>query len=81
MKPFIPANGRIDGQPAQLHIANVGFQGLVVESGHHHIGMRYRNPLVVACAWISSMSALLLIVSGLTANFIAENRRRRGDVE
>jgi hypothetical protein len=46
----------IDGKPAALLGANVGFQGLVVEGGHHHIEMRYRNPVVIASAWTSLLA-------------------------
>jgi hypothetical protein len=46
----------IDGKPAALVRANVGFQGLVVDGGRHHIELRYRNPVVIASAWISLLA-------------------------
>ena len=52
----------IDGKPAELHKANVGFQGVVVERGRHRVELRYRNSLVVASAWISALTALVLLV-------------------
>ena len=57
----------IDGRPAQLHLANIGFQGLIVDAGRHHIEMRYRNTLVIACAWVSAIAALLTIAVSLAA--------------
>lgn len=57
----------IDGKPAALRVANIGFQGLVVDAGRHHIEMRYRNSLVVACAWVSAIAALLTIAVSLAA--------------
>ena len=57
----------IDGRPAQLHVANIGFQGLIVDAGRHHIQMRYRNSLVIACAWLSAIAALLTIAVSIVA--------------
>lgn len=57
----------IDGKPAALHAANIGFQGLIVGAGRHHIEMRYRNSLVIACAWVSSMAAALSIMVAIGA--------------
>ena len=55
----------IDGRPAELHLANVAFQGLVVEGGRHHIEMRYRNPLIIASAMVSALSAMALMIAAL----------------
>jgi Bacterial membrane protein YfhO len=52
----------IDGKQTELHAGNVGFQGVVVERGRHRVELRYRNTLVVACAWISALTALVLSV-------------------
>jgi len=43
----------VDGKPAILLPANVGYQGLVVDRGRHHVVLRYRNPVVIVSAWIS----------------------------
>jgi hypothetical protein len=53
----------IDGAPAQLHVTNLGFQGLAVERGRHSVKMRYSNPLVIAFGIVS----LLGLVSCLIA--------------
>jgi Bacterial membrane protein YfhO len=55
----------IDGQPATLVPANIGFQGLIVAPGTHHIELRYRNPLVVPFAIVSLLAALALALVAL----------------
>jgi Bacterial membrane protein YfhO len=50
----------IDGAPAPLVRANVAFQAIEVPRGRHHVAMRYRNPLVVACACVSLIAAAAL---------------------
>ena len=55
----------IDGSPAILHPANVAFQGLVIEPGRHHIELRYENPVVIACGWISIAALLLTLFAAL----------------
>jgi hypothetical protein len=50
----------IDGEPAELQIVNVGYQGLVVPAGRHTIRMKYINPLVQAGMGISGLAFLLL---------------------
>ena len=50
----------IDGAPAPLVRANVGFQAIEIPRGRHHVAMRYRNPLVVACAIVSLIAAAAL---------------------
>jgi len=67
----------LDGNPVALHPANAAFQCLVVPAGRHRVAMRYRNPLVVAFGIVSLLTAAAL----LAAHFVAEHRRRRGDVE
>lgn len=52
----------IDGAPAELQTANVGFQGVVVPAGTHTIAFRYRNPLFAICGAISIISFLLVIM-------------------
>jgi len=51
-------NATIDGSPAAMHPANVAFQGFIIEKGRHHLQMRYWNPVIAACGWIS-LAALL----------------------
>ncbi len=50
----------IDGAPAPLIRANVGFQAVEIPAGRHHVAMRYRNPLVVVCAIVSLIAAAAL---------------------
>ena len=50
----------IDGAPAPLVRANVGFQAIEVPRGRHHVAMRYRNPLVVPSAIVSLIAAAAL---------------------
>ncbi len=52
----------IDGAPAMLQIANVGFQGLIVPAGTHSIAFRYRNPLLAIFGAISIASLVAAIV-------------------
>ncbi|MEA2338202.1 MAG: hypothetical protein QOE82_2209 [Thermoanaerobaculia bacterium] len=51
----------IDGSPATLHPANVAFQGVVVAPGRHHLALRYWNPVIAVCGWIS-LAALLATI-------------------
>ena len=50
----------IDGAPAPLVRANVGFQAIEIPRGRHHVSMRYSNPLVVVCAIVSLIAAAAL---------------------
>ncbi|HYS54878.1 MAG TPA: hypothetical protein VER58_14060 [Thermoanaerobaculia bacterium] len=52
----------IDGAPAALQTANIGFQGLVVPAGRHAIRLAYSNPLFAICGVISVISFLLSII-------------------
>ncbi|PYQ49835.1 MAG: hypothetical protein DMF59_12420 [Acidobacteria bacterium] len=52
----------IDGRPAALQVANVGFQGLVVPDGAHSIRFTYSNPLFAICGVISIISFLIAII-------------------
>jgi hypothetical protein len=61
----------IDGLPAPLLVANVGFQGLVVPAGQHVIEMRYDNPLFRRCA-VASFTGLI----GLALLLYAARRDR-----
>jgi hypothetical protein len=55
-------SGTIDGAPVTLHPANVAFQGVVIEPGRHHLAMRYWNPVIAVCGWIS-IAALLATIA------------------
>ena len=52
--------GAIDGAPAPLIHANVGFQAIEMPRGRHHLSMRYRNPLVAGSALVSLIAAAAL---------------------
>jgi hypothetical protein len=52
----------IDGAPASLQAANLGFQGVTVPSGTHTIHFRYSNPLFAVAAAISIISLLISII-------------------
>jgi uncharacterized membrane protein YphA (DoxX/SURF4 family) len=51
----------IDGAPASLQIANLGFQGLIVPAGTHSIAFRYRNPLFAIFGVISLVALVAAI--------------------
>lgn len=53
----------IDGVEATIYPVNVAFQGVIVPPGRHTVTMRYRNPIVVACGYISLVTALALIAA------------------
>ena len=53
----------IDGEPAALQVANIGFQRLAVPAGRHTVVMRYDNPLIRWCAWVSAISLLAAIIA------------------
>ena len=55
-------NATIDGAPAVLQNANVGFQGVVVPAGTHTIRFRYSNPLFAIFGAFSIISFLLVII-------------------
>ena len=52
----------IDGAPARLEAANIGFQGLVVPAGTHDISVRYRNPLILWCGILSLLSLTSVMI-------------------
>ena len=49
----------IDGLPAEVQTANIGFQGVVVPQGEHTVRFRYANP-IFAIAGAASVISLLL---------------------
>jgi hypothetical protein len=55
----------IDGNPAPIVRANVGYRGVVVPAGRHTVRMVYRNPLVVT-GGVISIVALALAALALT---------------
>ena len=69
--------GILDGMASPPHPANVAFQCMIIPPGKHHVALRYRNPLVMIFGFVSLLTATAL----LTAHFVTEHRRRRGDVE
>lgn len=50
----------IDGHPANSVVTNIGYQGLVIPAGRHHIEMRYRNTLVQRGLIVSVLTVVLL---------------------
>ena len=69
--------GILDGMASPPHPANEAFQCMVIPPGRHHVALRYRNPLVMIFGFVSLLAAAAL----LAAHFVAEHRRRRGNVE
>jgi hypothetical protein len=53
----------IDGVETAIHPVNVAFQGVIVPPGPHAIHLRYRNPIVVACGYVSLLTALALLTA------------------
>ncbi len=52
----------IDGAPARLLTANVGFQAVIVPAGTHTVRFDYFNPLIAVSAVISIISFLIVII-------------------
>lgn len=51
----------IDGAPAELHVTNVGYQGVVVPAGRHRVRMEYANRRVQQGAAVTAVVMLLLL--------------------
>jgi hypothetical protein len=49
----------INGVDAPLWPVNLAFQGVIVDGGSHQIELRYRNPLVLAGAWVSLLALVM----------------------
>jgi hypothetical protein len=69
--------GILDGMPSPPRPSNIAFQAMEIPPGRHHVALRYRNPLIVIFGLVSILTATAL----LAAHFVAEHRRRRGDIE
>lgn len=52
----------MDGQPAKLEVANVGYQALEVPAGRHAVRLVYANPLVAAGAIVSLLALAAIAV-------------------
>jgi len=52
---------KIDGRPVPAIITNIGYQGIIVTPGRHHVVMEYRNDLVVIGLWISVTTVMVLL--------------------
>ena len=52
----------IDGHPARLLTANIGFQGVIVPAGTHTVRFDYFNPVIAVSAIISIISFLIVIM-------------------
>jgi len=61
----------IDGRPVAPVVTNIGYQGLVMPPGRHHVAMRYRNTLA------QRGLATTLITSALLLVFVLLPRRTR----
>jgi uncharacterized membrane protein YfhO len=55
----------IDDRPATLLPVNIQYQALLIPPGRHTVRLRYRNPVVVACAVISLISLCVLCASAV----------------
>lgn len=56
----------VDGAPASLETANIAFQRVAVPAGRHTVAMRYDNPVVRACIWVSAIALLAAIIALFT---------------
>jgi len=56
----------IDGAPASIHTVNIGYQGVIVESGKHSVRFVYRNPVVMGSLWVTlgSIGFLAVVLVG-----------------
>jgi Bacterial membrane protein YfhO len=54
----------VDGKPAQAHVTNIGFQGVVVPKGRHRVEMAYRNPLFAIGGAVSLATLAALALAG-----------------
>ena len=57
----------IDGARVPAIITNIGYQGIVVPAGKHHIEMHYRNELIILCLGISGVTAILMVLLAVFA--------------
>ncbi|HUF18120.1 MAG TPA: hypothetical protein VMS12_08785 [Thermoanaerobaculia bacterium] len=74
----------LDGTPVELHVTNIGYQGVVIPPGRHVVEMRYRNDVVVASGGISILATLCLIPMAIfrrSATGAAEPRAHSQGVE
>lgn len=52
----------VDGVRVTPVVTNIGYQGVPVGPGMHHVTMRYRNDVVVASGFVSLLTALGLVL-------------------
>lgn len=55
----------VDGREAPLRITNVGYQGLLLGAGRHHIVMQYRNTLIPPMACLSLLAAIAFLAMAI----------------
>jgi hypothetical protein len=55
----------LDGRHVESIVTNIGYQGVVVPPGRHHIEMRYRNTLVQRGMIVSAVAACVLLALAL----------------
>jgi uncharacterized membrane protein YfhO len=75
--PYSPGwSATVDGRPAQIMHANVGFSGIAVTSGSHHVELRYATPGLRTGIAISLMALLLALgLAVVTERRITASRR------
>jgi hypothetical protein len=53
---------RIDGNPAEPVVTNIGYQGVMVTPGKHRVQMEYRNEIVRVGMLVSAVAASVLLL-------------------
>jgi hypothetical protein len=58
-------SARVDGRPARVLRANVGFRAVPVPAGHHHVELRYRAPGLRLGLVVSAVTLAVLLGTAL----------------
>jgi uncharacterized membrane protein YfhO len=66
-------HARVDGRPARLVTASIGFTGLMLDKGTHSVELCFRAPMLPWCAALSALGVALYFVFV----FMQAARRRR----
>jgi uncharacterized membrane protein YfhO len=75
--PFDPGwHAKVDGLPARLERASIGFTGLGVDKGRHCVELYFRSALLPECAVISAVGIALYLVLLFARTARARLRRR-----
>jgi hypothetical protein len=67
-------NVRVDGTPVPPIVTNIGYQGIILTPGRHHVEMEYRNEFVRIGMLISLITGAFLI------GILVVYRRPRGEI-